>query len=238
EALLRDLAAEIAERERVSEALRLSEEDLRYFFELSPQWPWACGPNGIVEELPERFAQFLGLSVKEAVTGSWRALNHPEDQEKIDKAWAKALKTGEPYDQEMRTRLPDGEYRWLRARAFARKNAADRVVRWYGVTEDIHPQKMAELALKASEENLRSFFELSPQAPWIAGPDGTPIEVSPQMQKIALVFTGEKGRSAWPELVHPDDLEEVANAWGWSLETGDQLDREYRIKTPTGTFRW
>jgi len=364
EAVLHDLAAEIAERERVSEALRVSEEDLRYFFELSPQWPWACGPDGIVNELPERFAQFLGLSVNEAVNDGWRALNHPEDQAKIDKSWPAALRTGEPYDQEMRTRLPDGEYRWLRIRAFSRKGADGRVLRWYGViedvhaqklaelalaeserdlrsffelntqalwvtdiagnlihasplyrqiarlgeeavrkpqwdvlihpddldafaadrraaletgavhdceirilneadeyrwfrsrvfprrtpggeidrwygvTEDIHDRKVAELALKSSEQNLRAFFELSPQAPWIGDPNGTPIEVSPQMRKMVRFFTGPKGRAAWPELVHPDDFDEVEKAWGVSLSTGDLLDREYRIKTPAGDFRW
>src|SRR6202000_2679622 len=129
------LAAEKAERERISEALRLSEEDLRYFFELSPQWPWACGPDGIVLELPERCARFLGLSVEQAVNGGWRALIDLEDQKKIEVTWAASLKTGEPYDQEMRTKLPDGEYRWLRVRAFARKHFTGEVVRWYGVIE-------------------------------------------------------------------------------------------------------
>jgi PAS domain S-box-containing protein len=238
EALLGNLAAEVTARERVTEALRRSEEDLRSFFDLSPQWPWACGPDGIVWDLPERFSSFLGLSVKAAVTGGWRALNHPDDQARIDQAWAAALKTGEPYDQEVRTKLPDGEYRWLRIRAFARKDATGRVVRWYGVTEDIHAQKVAELALKASEENLRAFFELSPQAPWIGDANGRPVEVSPQMKRMARFLTGSKGRDGWPELVHPDDLELVERTWTHSLSTGAQLDQEYRVKTPDGDFHW
>jgi PAS domain S-box-containing protein len=112
------------DRERVGKALSKSEEDQRYFFELSPQWPWSSGPDGIVSAVPQSFAEMLGQSVAEAVDGGWRALQHPDERGPVDAAWAHSLETAEPYDQEMRTRLPDGQYHWFRVRAFPRLDEA------------------------------------------------------------------------------------------------------------------
>ena len=37
-----------------------------------------------------------------------------------------------------RLRLKDGDYRWIRARAFPRRNDAGDIVQWYGTLEDVH----------------------------------------------------------------------------------------------------
>jgi PAS domain S-box-containing protein len=150
------------DRERVGKALSESEEDQRYFFELGPQWPWSCGPDGIVSAVPQSFAEMLGQSVAEAVDGGWRALQHPDERYAVDAAWARSLRTAEPYDQEMRTRLPDGEYHWFRVRAFPRLDQGGNIVRWYGAIENIHTRKLAELALHASEERFRRIYDESP----------------------------------------------------------------------------
>jgi PAS domain S-box-containing protein len=150
------------DRERVGQALSKSEEDQRHFFELSPQWPWSAGPDGIVSAIPQSFAEMLGQSVAGAVDGGWRALQHPDERARVNAAWARSLQTAEPYDQEMRTRLPDGVYHWFRVRAFPRLDEAGNVIRWYGAIENIHARKLTELALQASEERFRRIYDESP----------------------------------------------------------------------------
>jgi PAS domain S-box-containing protein len=157
-----ELATEIGARKRSEEALVKSEEDLRHFFELSPQWPWSSGPDGVVSAVPQSFADTLGVSVAEVVDNGWWKLRHPEERNAVDAAWQHALRTAEPYDQEMRTLLPDGEYHWFRVRAFPRLDEAGNIVRWYGSVENVHARKLAELALQASEERFRRIYNESP----------------------------------------------------------------------------
>jgi two-component sensor histidine kinase len=69
---------------------------------------------------------------------------HPEDLPRMVEAWTASVATGQPYDIEHRICLAEGAYRWMRSRAFPRRDRTGSVVRWYGSTEDIHDRKLAE----------------------------------------------------------------------------------------------
>ena len=66
------------------------------------------------------------------------------------------MQSGEPAYLEYRLRLTDGRYRWFRARAAARRDAAGRIVRWYGTVEDIHDAKQdqARIAYMAHHDQM------------------------------------------------------------------------------------
>ena len=51
-------------------------------------------------------------------------------------------------------REASGDYRWLRVRAFPRRDDAGRIVRWYGTTEDIQDRRQLEAALRQWNQNL------------------------------------------------------------------------------------
>ena len=52
-----------------------------------------------------------------------------------------------------------GEYRWMRARAYPRRDESGDIVRWYGVVEDIHDRKLAEERLREINETLEQRVE-------------------------------------------------------------------------------
>jgi PAS domain S-box-containing protein len=147
-----------AQMRAANDALREAEDHLRHTVELNPQIPWTADPKGRVTGFNERWLAVTGLSREEALGEGWTRLPHPEDRARMEAAWARAVSTGEPYDVEMRLQVADGSYRWWRARAFPRRDAAGRIVRWYGATEDIHERKDAEerQALLAREVDHRA----------------------------------------------------------------------------------
>jgi PAS domain S-box-containing protein len=233
-----ELATEIGERKRFEEALVKSEEDMRNFFELSPLWPWTSGPDGVVGSIPQKLADTLGMSVAEVVDGGWRARNHPEDRNRIDAAWGHSVQTGEPYDQEMRTLLPDDNYHWFRVRAFPRLDESGNVVRWYGSIENVHARKLAELALQASEEEMRNFIELSPQAPWVAMPDGTQVSVNSRFDQEVSTPLGVDRFSDWEAMMPREDFARVMASWDEAIRTRTPFDVEIRLEAKTGGYRW
>ena len=151
-------AAEVArtnvELGAANAALRETEDHLRNIVELNPQIPWTADAAGNITSFNERWLAVTGLSRKEAMGEGWARVPHPEDLPGMAAAWRHSVATGEPYDAEARLRMADGGYRWWRNRAFPRRDADGRVLRWYGTTEDVHDRRTAEEALRAERERL------------------------------------------------------------------------------------
>ena len=70
--------------------------------------------------------------------------------------WRAHMAEGRPYEDEMRLRRADGEYRWFLVRTDPLRNETGEIVKWYGVSTDIDDRKRAEQQLKTSSEQLRA----------------------------------------------------------------------------------
>jgi signal transduction histidine kinase len=55
-----------------------------------------------------------------------------------------SIASGEPFEEEMRVRRTDGEYRWFLSRAVPLRDKRGKVVKWYGAATDIQDRKRAE----------------------------------------------------------------------------------------------
>jgi PAS domain S-box-containing protein len=146
--IMRDLTG----RRRAEEALRESEEHLRHIVELSPQILWTADREGNVTAISGRVRQLSGIAGEEMLGEGWARIVHPDELPRLFEAKARALATGQPLDVEYRFRLADGSYRWMRSRAYPRRDASGRIVGWYGTTEDIHDRRVAEARLAALVE--------------------------------------------------------------------------------------
>jgi PAS domain S-box-containing protein len=71
------------------------------------------------------------------------------------RTWRTSVETKVPIDIEYRLETANAGYRWVLSRAVARLDESGQVVRWYGTLEDVHDRKLAEHALRDSEERFR-----------------------------------------------------------------------------------
>ncbi len=145
-------AHDITRLKRAEAELAESREELRWTVELSIPVPWTADTAGNILEFSRYWLELTGLTREEALGSGWQQVPHPEDLPRMAAAWTKALKTGEPYDVEHRIRTASGEFRWMRSRAFPRRDEAGSILKWYGTTEDIDERKRAEDALIRSEK--------------------------------------------------------------------------------------
>jgi PAS domain S-box-containing protein len=193
-------AVDVTARRQAEEALRESEEHLRYTVDHNPQVPWTAGPDGGIEDFSERWLELTGLGREAALGGGWARVPHPEDAPRMQAAWAHAVRTGEPYDVEHRIRLADGSYRWMRSRAVPRRGADGRIVRWYGSTEDIHERRRAEEELREREERYRTLFESIDEGfcvlQMLFDAGGNPadyrfLEINPAFERLTGITAGQ-----------------------------------------------
>ena len=135
-----------AEAERAREALRESEARYRFLAEAIPVQIWTAGPDGALDYVTQRVADYFGLTCEQLLRDGWQDVVHPDDLPIAGSRWMHSVATGEPYKVEFRLRAADGRYHWHLARALPQMDAAGAVVRWFGTNTEIEDQKRAQLA--------------------------------------------------------------------------------------------
>ncbi len=151
-------------RKEAEKRLQTSERQYRFLAESIPQQVWTARPDGYVDYGNERVNEYFDKELVNELQGeNWLEILHPDDTEKTIKNWTRALKTGEVYENEFRLQRKDGEYRWHLAQAIPMHNTEGEIIKWFGTNTDIHERKLAEAAMRQSEE-YRNLFKLANDA--------------------------------------------------------------------------
>ena len=124
--------------------LRREERKLSEAIETIPAMAWITGPDGAVQFRNRRWVEYTGLSELGKAEEVGRIAVHPEDRDRIVRRMGASFASGEPFEEEMRIRRTDGEYRWFLCRAVPLRDKRGKVVKWYGAATDIQDRKRAE----------------------------------------------------------------------------------------------
>jgi len=130
---------------------------------------------------------------------------HPEDRAAVDSAWQAALNGGEPFDNEHRILVGDA-IRWVRQRAELERSPDGAPLRSVGTTQDISERKLAEEARRASDEQLRAFYELDLVGLAITSTEKGWIRVNYCLCQMLGYAEHELREMTWEQLTHPEDL--------------------------------
>jgi PAS domain S-box-containing protein len=144
---------EIEDRKRAEEAARRSEHELRDLIETIPIMVFSAGADGTTHFVSRNWQDYSGMSLEQTTGIRWRATVHPDDIEEHMAKWRVSLTTGQPFENEVRHRGANGEYRWFLVRAVPLHDEQWSILRWYGVLTDIEDRKRAE-ALLAGEKRI------------------------------------------------------------------------------------
>jgi PAS domain S-box-containing protein len=124
--------------------LRGEERKLREAIGTIPAMAWIAGPDGVAEFVNQRVVEYSGLSQFGKAEEVGKIAIHPEDRDRIVRRMGASIASGEPFEEEMRVRRTDGEYRWFLSRAVPLRDKRGKVVKWYGAATDIEDRKRAE----------------------------------------------------------------------------------------------
>jgi PAS domain S-box-containing protein len=135
---------DVTQRRRTEALLEESEQRYRAMADAMPQIVWTARADGYFDYYNRRWFEYTGLTLEQTGGWGWQPVLHPEDVEHCLRRWATAVSTGEEYVIEYRfRRASDGQYRWHLGRAVPARDAAGRIVKWFGTATDIHDQKLA-----------------------------------------------------------------------------------------------
>ncbi len=189
------------------------------------------------EGMSETFGihQVSGVCPREA----FEALIHPEDLARVRRLQMEAIERRQVPPATFRMFHPDGSLRHVRVSGSVSSNAEGNPVRLNGILQDITEQVRAEEALK--EE--RDLFSEGPvfTVIWDPGVNWPVRHVSKNVEQI-LGYTVEQltsGQLLYADLIHPDDLERIADEVNTHFQSGAiTFEQSYRLKHRNGSYRW
>jgi len=228
---------EIKVAERTSE-LRKSERALRDVIDAIPTIVWSALPDGSNTYVNKGFAEYSGLSAEQAAGSGWQAATHPDDLQQHWSKWMASVAAGEPFENEVRFRRADGQYRWHLCRGVALRDDEGRIVRWYGILFDIDELKKTEGALQEREHELLGIIDTIPSMLWSASPTGEVTHISQRVLDYSGLHFEDFLDLGWKRFIHSDDSESTAKALFQAIQTGESYNVVHRLRRADGEYRW
>jgi PAS domain S-box-containing protein len=221
--------------QKAFDEIKRSQDHLRLVIDAIPILVWRAGPDGSPDFLNQPALDYTGLPPDQAEIG-WPRAFHPDDKKAMLISWSAIRKSGRPGSLEARLRRFDGKYRWFLFQAEPLRDKSGKIVKWYGSATDIEDRKLAELALRESEQRFRDYAETASDWLWETGPDHRVIAISEPVNVTGLVPSRLPGVTRW-EIA--SDFETEPEKWRRHREALDAYrpfrDFVYSIINQSGT---
>jgi PAS domain S-box-containing protein len=235
-----------------------SRDRLQLILDTVPVTIWTAGPDGRCDFVSQRWLDYTGLTLEQAVGCGWMQAAHPDDIEPTVARWQAALPEAKPFEAEIRIRRFDGQYRWFLSRAFPLRDPSGRVLGWAGNDIDIHDRRQAEERLRRSEAYLQEAQRLGRMGCFVRDMSSKITFVSPELLRMFGLCSDQDGASgpcpdqddashqmlieipdnfALIDRIHPEDrpLFEAKKNKAPTEKTAYELD--YRIVLPDGSVK-
>ena len=231
---------DITARKKAEETVRASEELFRASFEDAAIGMSLTDLEGRFVRVNKAYSALTGYSEQELRGLTFLDITHPDDHE-ANRAFARRLISGEISHAifEKRYLTRQGRPVWVHASISVVRGPDGRPVNMIALMEDISERKLAQEALRESEQRFRQLAEAIDGVFWIvdAGRHRM-LYVSPAYEQIWGKPPDELRRhpGSFIDSIVPEDRPQMLAAMEQMNEEG--FDIEYRILRPDGTTIW
>jgi PAS domain S-box-containing protein len=163
---------------------------------------------------------------------------HPDDRARYFAERDAAIAGKREFEIDIRTRRPDGAVRWEHRIGQPRFDEKGNLISVLGVLRDITESKMAQEALRDSEERFRALIEHSNDMVTMMAPDGRVTYRSPSSTEILGYTPEEVVGIALADRIHPDDVAAFRAAMA-SIQAspGGHISSRNRVRHKNGSWR-
>jgi len=241
---------DISERKHAEEALRESEERLRYALQAGRLGFWEFDIATHAFATSETCKANFGRRAEDAFTyQDFIATIHPDDRERQRDAVAAAIAGRGDLDVEYRILWPDGSLHWVQVRGRTTDAGCRPRARMVGVSLDITQRKEAEEALRRLNASLETqiaertadrdrMWRLSTDVMLVARFDATITAMNPAWTRLFGWREDELLGHSFMDLVHPDDRASTLAEMGRLAQGLTTLRFEHRCRCADGGYRW
>ena len=236
----RVIAYDFTERKRMEETLRHNEEKYRSILENMQEGYFEIDLNGNFTFFNDSLCRIDGYSKDELMGMNYRQYTDKETAIKVFQAFNRVYKTGEFLPEiNLQITRKDGTNRYTEASVSLLKDSSGKPIGFRGILRDVTDRKRTEDKLREEEQRFKALAEQSSEVIVLVNREGIVTYENPAIEK-ALGFKPEEriGVSAF-NLIHPDDLKIVNNAFHtlFNDKNATVQKAEIRIRHKDGGWR-
>jgi diguanylate cyclase (GGDEF)-like protein/PAS domain S-box-containing protein len=232
----------ITERKQTEQALALATEmwSLAQSAANAGSWYWDIQKNRYYWS-DELYALFgLHPQIKPAGFETWLALLHEDDRQQAEQHTLQSISDKLPLNNEYRIITPAGKLRWIRALGNTAYDQQGVAIRMSGICFDITQSKLAEMALRESEECLRIAQASAKIGIWSWQLSTDKITWTTELERIFGYTPGSFPGTyqAFCGHIHSDDLSPLKTQFNAAIAQQQCFDLDFRILDHSKTIRW
>ncbi len=202
-AIIRDATG----RSEADNALSNSESRFRVLTGNAPTGIFETNELGDTTYVNEKMTEYTGRSFDELLGMNWIEAVHPEDREHVLANWKERFLKRLESASEYRIIHKDGSIRWVSGKSVPVSNKNGRHIGYLGTVSDITTEKLAQLALKDSEEKYRSLVEQASDAIYITDTAGNIVTVNSSACKLSRFSEKELLQMSVYDFLNPEDVQ-------------------------------
>ncbi|NWJ47627.1 MAG: PAS domain S-box protein [Chloroflexi bacterium] len=236
--LIGGIATDITERVRMEEALRQSENRFRSVVNNIKEVFFQTDAEGLWSFLNPAWTEVTGFTVEESLGQNFLNYVYPDDRQRNLELFTPLIERKKEYCRHtIRYLTKAGTPRWIEVYARLTFDEHDVVLGTSGTLRDVHEQRLAEAALRESEERYRFLAENSTDTISRLSYAGVFEYVSPACQKFIGFATEELRGHTFLDFVHPDDHEQFLKLLSnWQGQNNFLVT--YRARCKSGHYIW
>ncbi|MFN6484696.1 MULTISPECIES: PAS domain S-box protein [unclassified Nostoc] len=233
------LIADISDRNQAEAALRESELRFRQMADTAPILIWMSGTDTLCNYFNKPWLDFTGRTLEQEMGNGWAEGVHPDDFQRCLDTYTNAFHARKKFQIEYRLRCFNGKYRWVFDTGVPRFAPSGEFLGYIGSCVDIHDRKLAEEALRDSEERYRILTEISPQAIWMGNSDGGISYCNQYWLDYTGLTMEQTFGYGWIYAIHPDDRDRVFKTSMEAVANATNYEVEIRFRQVSdGSYRW
>jgi PAS domain S-box-containing protein len=234
--LILELLRQRAKERTIRQHLHESEARLREAQSIAQCGSWVWDVKKSEAHWSDEIYRILGRTLG-AVAPANRLLPTGDDAQYSAKM-KRVTESRQPYSEEYRVVRPNGDERIVVESGQPRYDSQQKPLFVVGTLLDVTEMRLAEQALRESEERFRTMADGAPIMMWLAGVD----KLCTDFNRGWLAFTGrsieEEVGNGWASGVHPDDLQRCMKVYIDAFDARVPFTMEYRLRRYDGQYHW
>jgi PAS domain S-box-containing protein len=224
---------DIEDRKRAEQALAERERETRLIVDGIAGMIAIFSPDAQLIDGNRQILDYFKRPLSELNDWSSNGITHPDDLQTCIDTFMGSIASGEPYDYETRFLRHDGTWRWFQLRGLPLRDAAGKIVRWYGLLTDIDDRKRAEEKLRRNQAFLADAQRLSKTGSFLLNLCTNEVIWSAETYRIFEVDpTSEVSLDIVLSRLHPNSLPTVEQVVEKANEGDRDFDYDITVITP------
>lgn len=230
----------LADEKSPEEQLRKTVKELEDVISALDAFAIVCitDQNGRITNVNDKFCELTKYSREELIGQDHRILNSGyHSKEFMRNLWA-TIGKGQIWHDEVRNRAKDGSFHWVDTTIVPFLNEHGKSYQYIVIRYDITKRKEAEEKMKEKTQHLQLALESAELGEW-------QMDFGSGVMEGSTVFKGILGLSSnatkvkeFLRMVHPEDRDDVKEAFAKALATGKDLHIGYRVVWSDNSIHW